>query len=200
MSCSASPRLISPPSPAALRAARTWTTCSPSPCARHANRGSPSRGAEGEHPSWAFGTGQYRAHRDIADLLTFESTVPRDRSDVDIMDAHGPRRARWLRVDRGARGRGFDASRACRGDRLRGLDHAAGSSRTDRRPERAPGVLPAVRGEVAALASKQYPAITANLTSLMSGGGDERFAFGVDTLIAGMAAQVPDEGADRADG
>ena len=53
---------------------------------------------------------------------------------------------------------------------------------------------------LAALPAKQYPAITANLTSLMSGGGDERFAFGVDTLIAGMAAQVPDEGADRADG
>ncbi|SHG19183.1 transcriptional regulator, TetR family [Jatrophihabitans endophyticus] len=36
-----------------------------------------------------------------------------------------------------------------------------------------------------------YPYLTANREVMMSGSGDERFAFGLDMLIAGVAAQVP---------
>lgn len=44
---------------------------------------------------------------------------------------------------------------------------------------------------LAALPAEKYPAITANLWALMAGGGEERFAFGVETFIAGIAAQIP---------
>ncbi|MEI2775541.1 MAG: TetR/AcrR family transcriptional regulator [Tetrasphaera sp.] len=44
---------------------------------------------------------------------------------------------------------------------------------------------------LAALPPERYPAIASNLWSMMSGGGDERFAFGVDIFIAGIAAQIP---------
>ncbi len=35
----------------------------------------------------------------------------------------------------------------------------------------------------------RYPYLLANLDVVVNGTGDERFAFGVDMLIAGMAAQ-----------
>jgi hypothetical protein len=36
----------------------------------------------------------------------------------------------------------------------------------------------------------RYPTLVANADALMTGGSDERFAFGIDMLIAGFAAQV----------
>jgi AcrR family transcriptional regulator len=37
---------------------------------------------------------------------------------------------------------------------------------------------------------ERYPTLVANADALMTGGSDERFAFGIDMLIAGFAAQV----------
>lgn len=42
----------------------------------------------------------------------------------------------------------------------------------------------------AALPAEKYPYLMANLPVLMSGGGEERFAFGVEMLLAGIAAQI----------
>jgi AcrR family transcriptional regulator len=36
----------------------------------------------------------------------------------------------------------------------------------------------------------RFPYLTANVAALMSGGGDERFAFGLDMLIAGFASTI----------
>lgn len=36
----------------------------------------------------------------------------------------------------------------------------------------------------------RYPTLVANADALMTGGSDERFAFGIDMLIAGFAAQI----------
>jgi AcrR family transcriptional regulator len=42
----------------------------------------------------------------------------------------------------------------------------------------------------AALPADRYPYLTAYRDVLMAGGGQERFAFGIDMLIAGFAAQI----------
>ena len=42
-----------------------------------------------------------------------------------------------------------------------------------------------------AVPAERYPYLAANLPALMTGGSDDRFAFGIDMLIAGFAAQVP---------
>ncbi|MET8912323.1 TetR/AcrR family transcriptional regulator C-terminal domain-containing protein [Micromonospora sp. NPDC004551] len=41
------------------------------------------------------------------------------------------------------------------------------------------------------LPARTYPNITTHLDDLMEGGGDERFLFGVDLLIRGVATHVP---------
>ncbi|MFG2059191.1 TetR/AcrR family transcriptional regulator [Micromonospora sp. NPDC048930] len=41
------------------------------------------------------------------------------------------------------------------------------------------------------LPAETYPRIRAHLDALMEGGGDERFAYGLDLLIRGVAAHVP---------
>lgn len=43
----------------------------------------------------------------------------------------------------------------------------------------------------AAVPAERYPYLVANVGVMMTGGSDERFAFGIDMLIAGFAAQVP---------
>src|SRR5580765_4738591 len=48
-----------------------------------------------------------------------------------------------------------------------------------------------VAAGIAALPRGGFPHLTASIDALMAGGSDERFAFGVDMLIAGFAAQVP---------
>ena len=42
-----------------------------------------------------------------------------------------------------------------------------------------------------ALPPSRYPAITGHVDELVSGDGDDRFGFGVDMFIAGIAAQIP---------
>lgn len=37
----------------------------------------------------------------------------------------------------------------------------------------------------------RYPAITSSVDALVTGDGDDRFAFGVDTFIAGIEARIP---------
>lgn len=44
--------------------------------------------------------------------------------------------------------------------------------------------------EFAAIPAERYPYLVANVGVLMTGGSDERFAFGIDMLIAGFAAQI----------
>lgn len=48
-----------------------------------------------------------------------------------------------------------------------------------------------IRDQFAALPRDRYPYLLANLDVMVNGAGDERFAFGVGMLIAGMAAQIP---------
>lgn len=48
----------------------------------------------------------------------------------------------------------------------------------------------ALAEEFAAIPAERYPYLVANVGVMMTGGSDERFAFGVDMLIAGFAAQV----------
>jgi AcrR family transcriptional regulator len=43
----------------------------------------------------------------------------------------------------------------------------------------------------AAVPRDRYPTLIDNLPYMMNGDGDDRFAFGIDMLIAGFAAQVP---------
>jgi AcrR family transcriptional regulator len=43
----------------------------------------------------------------------------------------------------------------------------------------------------ASLPKDRFPTMTAHLTELMEGDGEERFRFGVDMFIAGIASQVP---------
>ena len=43
----------------------------------------------------------------------------------------------------------------------------------------------------AALPKDRFPTMTAHLTEMMEGDGEERFLFGVDMFIAGIASQVP---------
>jgi AcrR family transcriptional regulator len=43
----------------------------------------------------------------------------------------------------------------------------------------------------AALPRERYPTLIDNLSYMMNGDGDQRFSFGIDMLIAGFAAQVP---------
>ncbi|CCH74705.1 putative transcriptional regulator, TetR family [Nostocoides australiense Ben110] len=151
--------------------------------------------------SWAFGThNTFVAHGDIV-RLTF-GTIAEGPKFVDIMErilgalqaAHVPPRvATW----------GLDVlSLYVAADAYEGWIMGRIFEDRSGRPTAEVGqeYFQQFAERLAALPAKQYPAMTPNLTSLMSGGGDERFAFGVDTFIAGMAAQVPAEGADRADG
>jgi hypothetical protein len=48
-----------------------------------------------------------------------------------------------------------------------------------------------IRDQIAALPRDRYPYLLANLDVMVNGTGDERFAFGIDMLIASMAAQIP---------
>jgi AcrR family transcriptional regulator len=48
----------------------------------------------------------------------------------------------------------------------------------------------AIAAEFAAIPAERYPYLVANVGVMMTGSSDERFAFGVDMLIAGFAAQV----------
>lgn len=48
-----------------------------------------------------------------------------------------------------------------------------------------------VRDEFAELSRERFPFLTSNLDLMMSGSGEERFAFGIDLLIGGIAAQCP---------
>lgn len=50
-------------------------------------------------------------------------------------------------------------------------------------------------GMFAALPADRYPFVTAHVRELMHGGGDERFAFGLETFIAGIAASAGTDGA-----
>lgn len=43
---------------------------------------------------------------------------------------------------------------------------------------------------MAALPADRYPHVTGMVAAMTTGGGDERFAFGVDTFIAGLAARA----------
>lgn len=38
---------------------------------------------------------------------------------------------------------------------------------------------------------ESYPAIASGVDALVAGGGDQRFAFGVETFIAGIASRIP---------
>jgi AcrR family transcriptional regulator len=49
----------------------------------------------------------------------------------------------------------------------------------------------------ASLPPERYPYLTGNVETMMTGGSDERFEFGVDMLIAGLAAQVTKQRRDR---
>jgi AcrR family transcriptional regulator len=60
-----------------------------------------------------------------------------------------------------------------------------------RNPERAgEEFVGEIAASFAALPADRYPYLTANTHVIMTGGSDERFAFGIDMLIAGFAAQV----------
>ncbi|WP_167736121.1 TetR/AcrR family transcriptional regulator C-terminal domain-containing protein [Nocardioides sp. 503] len=49
----------------------------------------------------------------------------------------------------------------------------------------------AVQREFAALPPERYPYLVRHLPLMMNGDSDARFAFGIDMLIAGFAAQIP---------
>ncbi len=51
--------------------------------------------------------------------------------------------------------------------------------------------FPGVANTFAALPRERYPTLIDNVSYMMNGDGDARFAFGIDMLIAGFAAQVP---------
>jgi AcrR family transcriptional regulator len=44
---------------------------------------------------------------------------------------------------------------------------------------------------MAALPKDRFPTLTTHIDELMNGDGDQRFSFGIEMFIAGMAAQIP---------
>jgi AcrR family transcriptional regulator len=57
--------------------------------------------------------------------------------------------------------------------------------------------LEGITSTFASLSAEEYPYLTGNVEAMMTGGSDERFAFGIDMLIAGFAAQVSTPGEQR---
>ena len=60
----------------------------------------------------------------------------------------------------------------------------------DESSEEAQAFFDGIAEYFASLPADRFPYLTANVEALMSGGGDERFAFGLDMLIAGIASTV----------
>jgi hypothetical protein len=61
------------------------------------------------------------------------------------------------------------------------------------------GTLQGVRDYFSRLPPDRYPNIVGNLSVLMNGDGDERFRFGLDLMIEGVAAMAAQQRAPASD-
>lgn len=144
----------------------------------------------------------YSAHQDIARLSFAE--IPAGPKALDIVEkllsgmlAGGvpPQLAAWL-VDRVALYVGADA--------FEGWVFARKFARTDPADQRSPeergqSWFADLAGYFSSLPADRYPAITGNIEALMTGGGDARFEFGLETMIQGVAAMAEQQRAASTD-
>lgn len=132
-----------------------------------------------------------RRHRDLAklsfaDIPTGARVLNAVEAMLSTMITQGvsPRDATWL-FDRLALYIGADA---LEGHLLRERFNAADVESAEQAGEE---WIAEVRGYFEQLPADRYPAISANLDVMMDGDSEARFEFGVDLLLAGVAARNP---------
>ncbi|MDQ2844826.1 MAG: TetR/AcrR family transcriptional regulator [Actinomycetota bacterium] len=135
----------------------------------------------------------YSQHQDIARLSFAE--IPTGPKALDVVEkllsgmlegGVPPQLAAWL-MDRLALYVGADA--------FEGWIFARKFAPTDPEDKRSPeergeSWFVDLSGYFSSLPADRYPAITGNIEALMTGGGDARFEFGLETMIQGVAAMA----------
>lgn len=143
----------------------------------------------------------YAAHQDIARLSFAE--IPTGPKALDIVEqlltgmldgGVPPQLAAWL-IDRVALYVGADA--------FEGWVFARKFAPTDPADKRSPeergeSWFVDLAGYFASLPADRYPTMTGNVETMMTGGGEARFEFGLETMIQGVAAMAEQQRAASA--